>query len=186
MITTILVDSCSYFRLAQSIHPLLKTLFCEEKHVLGVIKELNQEYKQNPKLKHKFFWVDQPEYIENRQRCFSLKQAIKSDINNALYFFRDTARDQGYGVSKVDLIALSYCEILSILVVTDDYDMFLLAEEYEIKTYTSLELLKLMYDCDFISIKTIRAIAKYWVYIKDTPKSYKTSYKKLFNESAPK
>ncbi len=48
MITTILVDSCSYFRLAQSIHPLLKTPFCEEKHVLGVIKELNQEYKQNP------------------------------------------------------------------------------------------------------------------------------------------
>lgn len=183
---TILVDSCSYFRLAQSIHPLLKTPFCEEKHVLGVIKELNLEYQRNPSLKHKFSWVDLPEYIENRQRCFSLKQAIKSDINNTFYFLRETARDQGYGVSKVDLIALSYCEVISIPVVTDDYDMLLLAKEYEIKTYTSLELLKLMYDCDFISIKKIRTIAEYWVYMKDTPKSYKSSYKKLFNEPAPK
>ncbi len=45
---TILVDTCSYFRLAQSINPLLKKPFCEEKHVLGVIKELNLEYSQQP------------------------------------------------------------------------------------------------------------------------------------------
>jgi len=54
MNTTILVDSCSYFRLAQTIHPLLKKPFCEENHVLGVIKELNLEYNKNPSLKHKF------------------------------------------------------------------------------------------------------------------------------------
>jgi hypothetical protein len=186
MITTILVDSCSYFRLAQNIHPLLKIPFCEEKHVLGVIKELNQEYKQNPKLKHKFFWVSQAEYIENRKRCFTLKEKLKSDINNTFYFLRETARDQGYGVSKVDLIALSYCEVLSIPVVTDDHDMLLLAKEYNIKTFTSLELLKLMYDCGFITIEKIRTIAEYWVYIKDIPKAYKKSYKKLFKETAPR
>ena len=43
MKATILVDSCSYFRLAQNIHPLLKTPFCEEKHVMSVIKELNDD-----------------------------------------------------------------------------------------------------------------------------------------------
>jgi len=186
MSVTILVDSCSYFRLAQSIHPLLKRPFCEEKHFLGVIKELNQEYQRNPSLKHKFFWVDQSEYIENRKRCFSLKKVIKSDINNTFYFLRETARDEGYGVSKVDLIALSYCEVLSIPVVTDDKDMLLLAKEYEIKTYTSLELLKLMYDCSFITKKKVRTIVEYWVYIKDTPGAYKSNYKKLFKEPAPK
>lgn len=186
MSVTILVDTCSYFRLAQSIHPLLKIPFCEEQHVLGVIKELNQEYQRNPSLKHKFFWVDQFEYIENRKRCFSLKQAIKSDINNTFYFLRETARDEGYGVSKVDLIALSYCEVLSIPVVTDDLDILLLAKEYEIKTYTSLELLKLMYDCSFITKKKVRTIVEYWVYIKDTPGAYKSNYKKLFKEPAPK
>jgi len=57
MKSTILVDTCSYFRLAQSINPLLKKPFCEEKHVLSVIKELNLEYNKNPSLKHtpKFF-----------------------------------------------------------------------------------------------------------------------------------
>ncbi|MCP3900858.1 MAG: hypothetical protein GY707_14225 [Desulfobacteraceae bacterium] len=153
---------------------------------MGVISELNQEYQRNPSLKHKFFWVDQPEYIKNRQRCFKLKEELKSDINNTFYFLRETARDNRYGVSKVDLVALSYCEVLSIPVITDDYDMLLLAKEYEIKTYTSLELLKLMYDCGFISIEKVRTIAEYWVYIKDTPKAYKKSYTRLFKEPAPK
>lgn len=51
----IIVDSCSYFRLAQSIRPLLKTPFGKEKHRLGVIEELDKEYEKNPTLKHKFF-----------------------------------------------------------------------------------------------------------------------------------
>ena len=64
--------------------------------------------------------------------------------------------------------------------------MLLLAKEYEIKTYTSLELLKLMYDCNFITKKKVRTIVEYWVYIKDTPGAYKSNYKKLFKEPAPK
>lgn len=99
---------------------------------------------------------------------------------------KETARDEGYGVSKVDLIPLSYCEVLTIPVITDDHDMLLLAKEYNIKTFTSLELLKLMYDCDFISKEKIRSIADYWVYMKDTPKAYKKSYTRLFKEPAPK
>ncbi len=185
MNATILVDSCAYFRLAKSIHPLLKMPFGEEKHVLGVIRELNEEYKQNPSLKHKFFWVSQPDYAENRQRCFSLNLQQKSDIANTFYFLRETARDKRYGVSKVDLTALSYAYVLSIPIVTDDHDMLLLAGEYNIKTFTSLELLKLLYDCRFISMEKIRSIAAYWVYQNDTPKSYKTIYARLFKEPAP-
>jgi len=51
----IIVDSCSYFRLAQSIQPLLKKQFGKEKRCLGVIKELDKEYERNPTLKNKFF-----------------------------------------------------------------------------------------------------------------------------------
>jgi len=50
----IIVDSCSYFRLAQSIQPLLKKAFGKEKHCLGVIEELDREYEKNPALKRKF------------------------------------------------------------------------------------------------------------------------------------
>ena len=57
----VILDSCSYFRLAQSIRPLLKNEFGKEKYCLGVIKELEEEYEKNPTLKHKFFWVNQNE-----------------------------------------------------------------------------------------------------------------------------
>jgi len=186
MKTTILVDSCSYFRLAKSIHPLLKNPFCEEKHVLGVIKELNDEYNKNPSLKHKFFWVNEPGFVENRKQCFRLNQAQKSDIKNTFYFLRETARDEKYGVSRVDLTALCYALVLFIPIVTDDTDMLMLAKEYDIKTFTSLEIMKLLLDCEAISMKEVRAISAFWIYLKDTPKSFKASYKKLFNEPPPK
>ena len=185
MASDVLVDSCSYFRLARSIHPLLKTKFCEEEYSLGVIPELNEEYKRSPTLKHKFHWVDQKEYQENRKRCFSLKADKKAEINNAFYYIRETAREEGFGVSRIDLIALSYSHVLGIPIVTDDSDMLLLAKEYEIITFTSLQLLKLLLDCGVVTIKRVRTIASYWAYLNDTPKSYKKEYKHLFNENAP-
>ena len=63
----VILDSCSYFRLAQSIRPLLKKEFGKEKYCLGVIKELDEEYEKNPALKHKFFWVNQKDF----KRIFS-------------------------------------------------------------------------------------------------------------------
>jgi len=183
---TILVDSCSYFRLAQGLHPLLKTPFCEEKHVLGVIKGLKEEYDKNQSLKHKFFWVNEPEFVENRKKCFRLNQEQKSDINNTFYFLRETARDEKYGVSRVDLTALCYALVLCVSVVTDDTDMLMLAKAYDIKAFTSLEIMKVLLDCAAITMKKVRAITAFWIYLKDTPKSFQASYKKLFNESPPK
>ncbi|HHB77446.1 MAG TPA: DNA-binding protein [Desulfobulbus sp.] len=185
MSCSILVDSCSYFRLAQSINPLLKTPFCEEKYTLGVIKELNQEHDRNPTLQHKFYWVDQAEYRENRQRCFSLNTEQKSDIKTACYFIRETGRELGLGASPVDIKALAYCHVLNIPIVSDDADMLTLAKEYELQTYTSLELLRLLLDCAAIDMKTVRTIASYWIYQNDTPKSYKQDYTSLFSEPAP-
>ena len=73
-----IVDSCSYFRLAQNIRPLLKREFGKEKHCLGVIKELDEEYAKNPTLKHKFFWVNQEEYTEKQTKIqiIELKRLI--------------------------------------------------------------------------------------------------------------
>jgi len=92
---SILVDSCSYFRLAQSLHPLLNRPFCEENHSLGVIKK------------------------------------------------------------------------------------------YDITSYKTLELLKIMYDCGHITIKQVRTIAEYWQHLQDTPKSYRKDFKRLFGEPIP-
>lgn len=182
---SILIDSCSYFRLADSLHPLLKTVFCEDGHSLGVIKELQEEYKKNSSLKHKFFWVDQPAYAENRKRCFTLSADQKTAINNAFYFIRETVRDQRLGVSRIDIICLSHAYVLEIPIVTDDSDLLALAKEYDVKAFKTLELLKIMYDCGHVTIEQVKTIAAYWQYLKDKPKSYKKDFKRLFGEPIP-
>ncbi len=185
MSCSLLIDSCSYFRLAQSIIPLLKTKYCEEGYCLCVINELDDEYKKNNRLSNKFSWASQSEYIENREKCFCLKSQIRSEIQTATFFIRETAQDEKFGVSRIDIIALSYCYTLKIPIVTDDSDMLLLAKEYEISSFTSLQLLKTLYDCNVIDIAKVKSIAAYWVYQNDTPKSYKIDFEKIFNEKAP-
>jgi len=181
----IIVDSCSYFRLAQSVRPLLKTPFGKEKHCLGVIEELDKEYEKNLTLKQKFFWVNQNEYADNRKKCFSPTRNQRSEINHAFFFIREFARDSQFSVSEVDIIALSYSYVLKIPVVTDDSDMLEVAKEYNISTYKTLELLKLMMDNGFVTMKQIRSIASYWTYQNDTPKLYRKDFKRIFAEDPP-
>ena len=182
----IIVDSCSYFRLAQSIRPLLKRGFGEGKHCLGVIQELDKEYAKNPTLKHKFFWVNEEEYAENRKKCFSPTMSQRSEIDHAVFFIREFPRDKQWGVSGVDITALSYAYVLKIPIVTDDSDMLVVAKEFGISTYKTLEVLKLMLDSGVVTMKDVRSIASYWTYQNDAPKSYRKDFKKLFSEKPPK
>jgi hypothetical protein len=182
----IIVDSCSYFRLAQNIHPLLKTPFGEKKYCLGVIQELDEEYQKNPSLKHKFYWVNDDEFTANRKKCFAPTRTQKAEINHAFFFIRDFARDEQIGVSEVDIKALSYAYVLKIPIVTDDDDMSVVAKEFEISTLKTLELLKLMLDAGGVTTERIRAIAAYWIYQNDTPKSYRKDFKRIFLENPPR
>ena len=182
----IIVDSCSYFRLAQSIHPLLKKPFGKEKHCLGVIKELDEEYQKNPSLKHKFYWVNENEFASNRNRCFALTTPEKSKINHAFFFIREFARDEQIGVSEVDIKALSYAYVLKMPLVTDDDDMLVVANEFEISTLKTLDLMKVMLDAEVVTMKQVRAIAAYWIYQNDAPKSYRKDFRTIFLEDPPR
>ena len=181
----IIVDSCSYFRLAQNIRPLLKSPFGKEKNCLGVIEELDKEYEKNPTLKHKFFWGNQKEYTDNRKKCFSPTRSQRSEINHAFFFIREFARDKQLGVSKIDIMGLAYAYVLKIPVVSDDSDMLDVAKEFEISAYKTLEVMKLMHNNGLLTMKQIRAIASYWIYQSDTPKSYRRDFKRIFLENPP-
>jgi hypothetical protein len=182
----IIVDSCAYFRLAQSIRPLLKNPFGKEKYCLGVIRELDKEYGKNSSLTTKFYWVKNDEYASNRKRCFVLNTIQKSEINHAYFFIREFARDEHIGISEVDIKGLSYAYVLKIPVVTDDADMLFVAKEFKISTLKTLELLKLMFDSTFVTMDQIRNIAEYWIYQNDTPKSYRKDFKRIFLEDPPR
>lgn len=181
----IIVDSCSYFRLAQNIRPLLKNPFGREKYCLGVIEELDKEYEKSPTLKNKFFWVSENEYRHNRKKCFSPNIRQRSEINHAFFFIREFARESQLAVSEVDIVGLAYAYVLKIPVVTDDSDMLEVAKEFEIKKYKTLELMKLMMDSGLVKMKKIRSIVSYWAYQNDTPKSFRKDFKKIFSEEPP-
>lgn len=181
----ILVDSNAYFRLAQSIHPLLQQPFGAEQYCLYIIKELQDEYDRNPRLQHEFFWVNHPEYKDNRSPAIETTREEKAEIKRAYDFILDYVRNVHPGVSKVDVLCLAHAEQLGIPVVTDDAEMRQAAGDYGIRAMKTLELMKLMLDCGHIDMDKIRSVAGYWVYQKDTPKDFRKDYKRLFGEEPP-
>ena len=64
--TKILIDTNTYLRLAQSIHPLLKNPFGKNEYCLYILPDLYQEYKKSPRLKTSFAWVENEDYVINR------------------------------------------------------------------------------------------------------------------------
>jgi hypothetical protein len=181
----ILVDTNAYFRLAQSIRPLLKTVFGEPKYCLYVIKELQDEYNKNPRLRNNFPWVNEPEYAENRSHRLQVSRKEQKEIDQAFDFMFDHARTAYPGVSRVDVVVLAHAYVLDIPVATDDGDMMALAEDFGIKTFKTLELLKLMLDCGHITIGKVRAIAGYLACVCDLPRDFRKDYKRIFKEDPP-
>ena len=73
----VLIDSNVYFRLAQSIHPLLQVEFGKEKYCLYTIEDFQKEYEKDVRLKNNFSWVNEPEYRSNRKCKLHLKRTMK-------------------------------------------------------------------------------------------------------------
>lgn len=182
----ILVDTNAYFRLAQSIRPLLKVEFGTNNYCLYVVKELQQEFDKNPRLRNRYPWVNDSEYSESRSQRLQLSKKEREEIAQAFDFIFDHARTEYPGVSRVDVTILAHAHILGIPVVTDDGDMLALANDFDIQTFRVLDLLKLMLDCGHIDMQKVREIAEYLAYMRDKPREYGRDYKKLFGEDPPK
>jgi len=184
--TKILIDSNVYFRLAESIHPLLQIEFGKDKYCLYVIKELQAEYDKSTRLKSTFYWVNEPKYKKNRSCELNISRKDKLAIAQVFDFIKNHAKDLYPDVSTVDITALAHAYVLNIQIVTDDSDMLTLAYDFNISTLKTLELLKMMLDCLHIDITIVRQIASYWNYAEDKPQSFALDYKKLFKELPPK
>lgn len=179
--TKILVDTNSYFRLAQSIRPLLGQFICMgSEYFLYIIKELESEYVSSPRLKNKFSWVYLPEYVENRKNWILKPQKNKAAIDDTFKFVLNVARANYPNISKTDIKYIAYAIEFGIPITTDDSDMLSVAKEYGLKTFKTLELMKLMLDCGHIDNKDVKSIAEYMQYSLDIPKSFMGDFKRLF------
>lgn len=177
----LLIDSNSYFRLAKSLHPLLNVPFGNENYCILILRECDKEYSKNQGLQNKFSWVNQDEFIQNRKNIITYSSDTDNAICNNIRFIKAYARENFLTVSEVDIKYLATSLELDIGLITDDGDMILIAEEFNIRVLSSLQLLKLMSDCSHINIDKIKQIIEYWVYSKDTPRNFKQDCKLLFN-----
>jgi predicted nuclease of predicted toxin-antitoxin system len=189
--TKIIVDSNSYFRLAQNIHPLLCQPFGKEKYTLYMHAELNAEFRASPRLQNKFEWATGGEFVANRKRSLALGKAEKAEIEETFGYMwacvkEDFHAERGRGPSRTDTLIVATAAVLNIRMVTDDRDMIELAETYGVHQITSLELLKLMLDTDHIDLSKVKQVVAQWQYDKDTPyHDWKEEYRRLFNQAAP-
>ncbi len=181
----ILLDSNSYLRLAQTIHPLLHVEFGDKCHCLYVIRELQQEFDRSPRLQTKFHWVNEPEFAQNRSRSITIPRKTAKEITVAISVIEGEARQRDLGASPVDARALATASVLEVPLVTDDGDMLALAEIFDIKAMKTLELLRLMVDCNHATMEQVISAAGYWRYARDLPKDYDKDFRRLFRKRPP-
>lgn len=189
--TKILVDSNSYFRLAQNIHPLLCEPFGTAEFTLYIHADLNAEFKYSSRLKNKFHWVAESKYVANRGRSISISKAQKKQIVETYEYLWEYVKDEfltplGKGPSPVDTLIVTTALVLGIRMVTDDRDMIELAAAYEVEHITSLAMMKLMLDEGHIDDDKVDLVVEQWIYDNDTPhREWRTEFETIFGRKAP-
>lgn len=175
----ILIDTNTYIRLAQSIRPLLFMPFGDSEYCLYILQELNDELS-NRRLKSKFPWVDEGEYEENRKHFPTIGRKQKKSIYSAFDFVWDFVQTELPGPSKVDALYIAYAQELNVPVITDDQDMTQLAKAFDVEVMPTLQLLRVMYDCTHVDLKTVKGIIDYWRAVDDCPANLHKDTKRFF------
>jgi hypothetical protein len=186
----VLLDSNAYFRLGNSIRPLLQTVFgSSPQYTLYVLAELDDEYASSTRLHSKFNWVSESEYrIDRRARRYELRGADRVAVLNAFSFLMAYADDAKINLSREDLKALAVGFVKGIPVVTDDIGMCLVAGANGIECWSTIKLLQIMVASGRIDMDTIKEIFEYWEYEKDLPvgiAKLRQLFKEHFNTDCP-
>lgn len=178
------VDTNVYLRLAQSIHPLLFQSFCPQEYTLYITHRFQQEYDRQPRLREKFYWVNQPMYAENRTQRINISREQTKDIVIALGFISDYNLAHAIGVQDVDIDILAHALVMELPVTTDDRDMTNLATTFNVEIWDSITLMKTMHDCEHVTIAQLDAAVEYMAYMEDLPRPrYIRDYVKAFPAS---
>lgn len=179
----VLLDSSAYFRLGNSIRPLLQQSFgSSPQYSLHVLAELDDEYATSVRLRHKFAWVSQQEYRTDRKaKRYELRGEDRTKALNAFSFLLAYADEHSINLSREDLKALAAGFVKGIPVVSDDGGMTQVAEANGIECWSTIKLLRIMETAGRIDLETVTQIVEYWEYEKDLPMPL-IKLRKLFTE----
>ena len=112
----ILLDSTSYFRLADNLYPLLSREFGKgTKYKFTILGGTMYEYYYNPKLQTKFEWICNDRHKEDRYKLkLKLKKPLKKEINNTKQIMMETCIEQKLDCSNFDTHCLATAYELAI------------------------------------------------------------------------
>ncbi|MEI7900579.1 MAG: hypothetical protein WCK89_10010 [bacterium] len=187
----VLLDSNAYFRLAQSIHPLLGQIFGPPPPFsLFVLEVLDREFASNRRLQNKFEWVNQKVYKEDRRRnTYEVKGSDwVAKVETAYSFFAGYVRMNKLSASPEDIRALAIGRVKQFPVVSDDRDIRDLAAMFNVTCWWSLDLLKLMQNHSRIGRGEVIQTVEYWNEQNDLPRKkddFRIQYKAVFGDDSP-
>lgn len=186
----VLLDSCAYFRLARSIHPLLAPTFGPPpSYSLFVLAALDDEYLTSSRLRHKFEWVNAAEYKADRDgKKYTCRGKNAKDADTAFSYLAAYAKANNLLLAPEDLKALAVGFTRKVRVVSDDRAVRQVAEVHAIECWLTLDLLKLMVDCSRIDLAKVSEIIEYWNHENDLPRGIlelRTQYQRLFGCKCP-
>jgi len=184
--TKLLVDTCSYFRLAQNIHPLLAVAFGKAGYTLYAHAALTREFERTTRLQTKFDWFMGREYVENRARPLLIGRKEAKAIETTFEFMWEQVKAENLKPSPVDVRILATAAELELRMISDDQDLLAMAKDYGVHADNSLEVMKLMLDEGRVDLDLVRRVVSQWIYDRDTPADYRRDYRRLFGEAPPK
>ena len=183
----ILLDTNSYLRLGLPFHPLVMAeIPGEQGGLICILPNLKKEIARGVRLRNDFAWALEHDTRENRDRCimrFSASQ--RAEIQRTFDFALSYAQRTQNGASYIDIHCLAVGFTLGIPVVTDDGDMMRLAADFDIHVLSTIELLKIMVDAGFCAMEKVRSTIRYWIYVSDLPRNYRSDYRRVFGEEPP-
>ena len=194
-----LLDTCSYLRLAFSIHPLLGNVYCIAPEVAKVTSDVHTEWDKQPKLQTKFHWAGEDQYVRNRStnlvrltgkqptEIIQMRRNIRAHSETRVAAIKAA----NYTLpSPTDCAVLAYTFVLSengtaAKAISDDGGMGCIANDLQIPCGTTLDLLNRMYIAKTQTINQIVALAKYLDYIDDLPNNWRVHGPAFFGIRLP-
>lgn len=177
----LLIDSCSYFRIVRSLHPLLGKPVGPSKYKVFIHSHFYKEYNKSSRLTDQFHWVNQPEFAANREKfCLNILSEREKEMMRAYTSINAYKRQSRSNISEVDIYALSTAYIQNITLITDDLDMIAAAEEFEISTIKTMKLLQYLHSNKIITDRKLLEIFDFWEHENDCPAGYKSDRSQYF------
>jgi hypothetical protein len=186
----VLLDSNAYFRLGNSIRPLLQQPFgSSPQYSLYVLAELDNEYASSIRLRNKFEWLNELEYRNDRRvKRYVLRGKDAKDAATAFSFLRAYADEHEINVSPEDLKALAAGFVKGLPIVTDDGGMVQVADANGIECWSAVKLLRIMETVGRINMAKVVEILEYWQYENDLPAPLhrlRLLFKEYFGQDCP-